>query len=149
MAANEQQRTHDLKLWPEYFGPARDGLKNFEYRKNDRDYRVGDILRLREWSPITMVYTGAEILRRVTMVLEGFGLPEGHCIMSMKPIGDGKHVFLTTEEIDAINYEIQGAFDYEKPIDDALLDEVEKVENDDMRARIEALERVSKKLNEE
>jgi hypothetical protein len=40
---------HELKLNSEYFPLVREGIKTFEIRKNDRDFRVGDILRLREW----------------------------------------------------------------------------------------------------
>lgn len=42
---------HELKCWPEYFEPVRTGLKPWEFRLADRSYAVGDVLRLREWSP--------------------------------------------------------------------------------------------------
>lgn len=41
--------THDLKCWPEPFGLVAAGIKRHEVRHNDRDYAVGDVLRLREW----------------------------------------------------------------------------------------------------
>lgn len=43
--------THDLKCWPEYFCPMRDRLKTFEVRYNDREYKDGDRLYLREFIP--------------------------------------------------------------------------------------------------
>lgn len=43
--------THDLKTWPEYFCPVKHGLKTFEVRYNDRDYKEGDRLYLREFIP--------------------------------------------------------------------------------------------------
>ncbi|WP_422698913.1 DUF3850 domain-containing protein [Enterococcus durans] len=40
--------THELKILPEYFEAVVSGRKQFEIRKNDRDYKVGDQLILRE-----------------------------------------------------------------------------------------------------
>lgn len=64
------------------------GLKRFEFRKDDRGYEVGDVLTLREWDPATEQYTGDDILRIVTYKLDGgkFGLPDGYCIMSVKVV---------------------------------------------------------------
>lgn len=40
---------HSLKSWPEYFKLTMSGDKDFEIRKNDRDYKVGDVCQLFEW----------------------------------------------------------------------------------------------------
>ena len=78
---------HTLKCWPEPFSETVAGRKNFEYRKNDRGYKVGDTLILREWLPDYLAYTGREITVKVTYMLDkGFGLPEGYCILSTAPI---------------------------------------------------------------
>lgn len=42
---------HILKTWPESFAAVLSGAKRFEYRVDDRGYRVGDILHLREYVP--------------------------------------------------------------------------------------------------
>lgn len=43
---------HELKIWPMYYEAVIDGRKKFELRKDDRGgYKVGDTLKLREWSP--------------------------------------------------------------------------------------------------
>jgi hypothetical protein len=42
---------HTLKTWPEHFDEVIAGRKTFEIRIHDRDYRIGDVLVLREWAP--------------------------------------------------------------------------------------------------
>ena len=44
-------KTHDLKVWPEYYRALISGAKKFELRKNDREFQVRDQLLLREWDP--------------------------------------------------------------------------------------------------
>lgn len=82
------QRVHAIKVWPEYFNALVTGLKPFELRKNDRDYRVGDALRLRVWDPDSSEYTGAEVAMNVTYVLAGdegerFGLKPGYAVLGL------------------------------------------------------------------
>lgn len=83
---------HYLKSWPEFFAPVFEGKKNFELRKDDRHFRVGDILHLREWEPNTASYSGREIIKKVTFILEGIGpggitpihgLSRGYVIMAI------------------------------------------------------------------
>lgn len=76
--------THDLKTWPGPFTATWRGAKTFEWRRDDRGFRIGDDLRLREWQPRTKTYTGRLLLVRVLYILRGrkFGVPAGYCIMS-------------------------------------------------------------------
>jgi hypothetical protein len=78
-------RIHELKTRPEPYDAMMLGLKTFEVRKNDRDFRVGDTLMLREWDPDTKKYTGNFIKRDITYILKGglFGLPDDLVIMSI------------------------------------------------------------------
>jgi hypothetical protein len=80
-------KTHELKTWPEPFDAMERGLKPFEIRRNDRDYRIGDILRLREWRPADEQYTGRELLRKVVFILDNpqFGIKNGFVVMAVKP----------------------------------------------------------------
>jgi len=56
--------------------------KTFEYRKNDRDFRVGDHIQLREWSARTQQYTGRSMNVVVTLIVDDCpGLPEGYVIL--------------------------------------------------------------------
>lgn len=49
-------KTHELKLDVIYFDDVKSGKKNFEIRKNDRDYQVGDILELKAFVPELKTY---------------------------------------------------------------------------------------------
>ena len=77
---------HDLKILPEYFGPVRLNLKNFEIRKQDRDFRPGDTLTLREFDGTQ--YTGRTARRRITYIYSGglYGVLPGYCIIGMQMI---------------------------------------------------------------
>jgi hypothetical protein len=79
--------THDLKTWPEFFEPLRTGEKRFELRKEDGcAFRVGDTLRLREWSKEAGC-TGRELSMDVRYLISGplYGLERGHVCMSLVP----------------------------------------------------------------
>jgi hypothetical protein len=78
--------THDLKSWPEFFDPVIKEKKHFEVRKNDRNFKVGDILRLQEWNPEQGIYTGRFTTREVTYILPGgkFGIDKDYIVMSIR-----------------------------------------------------------------
>ena len=76
--------THDLKILPRWFKDITEGGKHFEIRKNDRDYKVGDRLILKEWDGEH--YTGCYIERRVGYIYHGtgeYGLEKGYCILDL------------------------------------------------------------------
>jgi len=76
---------HILKSWPEPFTAVLDGVKRYEVRKADRDFKVGDVLYLREWLPAIGVYTGRAFAVRVTyMTSPGeFDLPTDVCVLGI------------------------------------------------------------------
>ncbi len=81
------QTIHTLKIWPQYFAQVRKYKKNFELRFNDRDFQVGDILRLVEFDPANQKFTGEVEYRPIAYILKGndaeiFGLKQGYCILS-------------------------------------------------------------------
>jgi len=85
---------HTLKTWPDIYKLMVDGVKTFDYRKNDRDFQVGDTLRLREYIPGRRDagrFTGRTLYVKVTYILKdappAFGLPEGFCVMQTEKIG--------------------------------------------------------------
>lgn len=77
---------HELKCWPGYFQDISRGLKTFEIRHNDRNFKSGDILYLREWSPDSREYSGRSLRRIVTYTLTGFGVRDGFIAMGIEPI---------------------------------------------------------------
>lgn len=95
-----EQRIHELKILPEYFDAIRNGKKYFELRKNDRDYRTGDILLLREWKDGE--YTGRTIKREIIYILEGcpeYGLMDGFCILEIDILYRDGGVFELIEDV--------------------------------------------------
>ncbi len=77
---------HELKIWPIYFAAVVDGRKRFEIRKNDREFMVGDTLRLREWNPADGgAYTGAEIVVEVTYLTTMFQV-DRNVVLGIAPL---------------------------------------------------------------
>lgn len=78
-------KVHELKCDPGPFQATYIGSKTFEVRVNDRDYKVGDTLHLREYDRITSTYTGRWVSKRVTYLLAGgsYGLPDNLVVMSL------------------------------------------------------------------
>jgi hypothetical protein len=49
--------THELKCWPEFFQAILSGSKTFEARRDDRNFKVGDNLVLKEWTPADSIHS--------------------------------------------------------------------------------------------
>lgn len=76
---------HELKCWPEYFEEVYELRKLFEIReKRDRDFKVDDVLHLREWDPTTEKYSGREVRASVTY-MTNFEQKPGYVVMSIRP----------------------------------------------------------------
>ena len=77
---------HELKTHPEYFESIWNREKLFEVRKDDRNYQVGDNLKLREYDPFSSNFSTREIYANIAYKLEGgqFGIEEGFCVLSLQ-----------------------------------------------------------------
>jgi hypothetical protein len=80
---------HELKTWPEHYAavthPDVTQRKTVELRKDDRGFKVGDDLLLREFDPTTGEYTGRQAERVVTHILTGGPwLAEGYVALSIR-----------------------------------------------------------------
>ncbi|EJW20042.1 ASCH/PUA domain-containing protein [Paenibacillus alvei] len=80
---------HDLKILPEYFSEVVEGNKKFEVRKNDRGYRTGDVLVLREWDSLKEEYTGEVFWCKVTYILKDSPyLQDGFVVLGISHLND-------------------------------------------------------------
>lgn len=85
---NYIMKTHFLKCWPAYFQAVATGVKNFEVRENDRDFKQDDILKLEEWDDENYSYTGRFVEKKITYVLHGaqFGIMPGYAVLSLSDL---------------------------------------------------------------
>lgn len=75
---------HELKIFPEYFDAVISGKKTFEIRKDDRPFKVGDLLALNEYDG--QRYTGNSCLVYIDYILAAADyVREGMVVMSIKP----------------------------------------------------------------
>ena len=74
-------KRHNLKILQQFFDQQIAGAKNFELRRLDRDFKIGDEIKLNEidgeYKP-----TGNSCLVRITCITTGFeGLEDGYGIL--------------------------------------------------------------------
>ena len=75
---------HELKILPKYFQAQKEGIKNFEIRKNDRDYKVGDDLVLLEYNPESKKKTGKLMVVKITYITD-YKQKDGYVVLGTKP----------------------------------------------------------------
>lgn len=120
-------KTHTLKTWPEEFQAIRAGRKRHESRDNDRDFRVGEFLRLEEFVPHPAcqgsgrvwgngdkedcgcakphgTYTGQSLLAQITYATPGgqWGLPASKMVLSIVAIRPHQYA-LEDDELAKLN----------------------------------------------
>ena len=92
-------KEHVLKTDPRMFQASLKGIKKFEIRINDRNFKEGDVLELLETEHsgldmedggLPLVYTGRVLFMKVDFVLHGhasgYGLAEDWVVMSVSAI---------------------------------------------------------------
>lgn len=73
---------HNIKILPEYFEQKLKGIKPWELRVNDRNYKDGDVLIEREWKK-EGEYTGRVLIEQVLHVFHNLPyLPDDVVIMT-------------------------------------------------------------------
>jgi hypothetical protein len=74
---------HTLKYIQPYFNQIWLGKKKAEIRKNDRDFKLGDIIYLQEYNKEKNTFSKYQIKIRITDILENFeGIELGYCMFS-------------------------------------------------------------------
>ena len=79
-------KTHKLKLQQPFFDDVYYNRKEFEVRKNDRNYKVGDRLLLVEFPTENKKYKYVQ--KDIKYILEGgqFGIEEGYVVFGLKEV---------------------------------------------------------------
>lgn len=86
MATAPDINIHYLKTDSQYFQAVRDGKKTFELRRNDRGFKIGDILVLMEIDH-SGNYMKRAITTKITYILEGLPwLHDGYCALGFNNI---------------------------------------------------------------
>ncbi len=82
------KKLHDLKVHEQYYRSLITGEKKFEIRKNDRGFRDGDMLLLREYDSDTGEYTGRKMCGEITYMFPGgiMGIDKNYCVLSLSKI---------------------------------------------------------------
>lgn len=77
---------HELKIYPKYFEDVISGKRSLRLEKNDRKYRVGDTLILKEWDNIK--YSGREARAEVIYLIDDkfVGIQPGYVVMGISLI---------------------------------------------------------------
>lgn len=83
LPSEKEKKVHDIKIGKEFFEDVKNNVKTFELRKNDRNYKVGEILELHEYE--AGEETGRTCRKLITYMLKEFtGLQDGYCILGIK-----------------------------------------------------------------
>ena len=87
-----KMKIHKLKLNAKYYEDSERGIKTFEIRKNDRDYKIGDVLELREYIEDMRglgYYTGNVHWKIITYILDDdLYLAPGYVCLGISPIAE-------------------------------------------------------------
>ncbi|MGG4123635.1 ASCH/PUA domain-containing protein [Bacillus licheniformis] len=94
---------HQLKILPEYFDRVCTGEKTFEIRKNDRGFKVGDLLELYEYIPEKDEYTGRVMVREVTYMTD-YAQKDNYVVMAINRLSVIKN---GAKEAERLSKEIQ------------------------------------------
>lgn len=85
--AESKPTIHEIKIIEPYYTIVQARWKTFEVRKDDRDYRTGDYLKMRLWDEEKQDFDISQppIIGRIAYKLDGgqFGIEKGYCVLQM------------------------------------------------------------------
>jgi hypothetical protein len=81
-------KVHEVKVSSVFFRDVSDDVKSFEARFDDRDYKVGDVMILEEYS--NCKYTGRETHKVITYKLDvgQYGIEKDWCVLGLRSMND-------------------------------------------------------------
>lgn len=83
LPSEKEKKVHSVKIGKEFFEDVKNNVKTFELRKNDRNYKAGEILELHEYE--AGEETGRTCRKLITYMLKEFtGLQDNYCILGLK-----------------------------------------------------------------
>lgn len=75
--------SHTLKILPQYYDAILHKEKTFELRKNDRNFQIGDTIRLRKWNGEQ--FFGPYLEKKIVYILKNVdGLEPDYCILGIE-----------------------------------------------------------------
>ena len=93
-------KLHELKIKAKYYLDIVSGAKTFEIRKDDRDYKVGDLIKFNviqteedkenecfQYHIIPLYLSGEDKVFRITYILRNvpeYGLDKNYCILGIR-----------------------------------------------------------------
>lgn len=81
-------KTHELKILPEFFEAVTSGRKQFEIRRNDRNFKVGGTIILREFICLEnnhWTYTGNSYKAEITYITD-FMQKDGYVVLGIRGV---------------------------------------------------------------
>lgn len=81
---------HYLKCWGEFFCDMMNEEKSFDYRRDDRDFQVGDCVVLKAYDPVEEEYEGTAVrlayrIKYILRDMKKIGLPKSYCVLEFEP----------------------------------------------------------------
>jgi hypothetical protein len=80
IAYNIETKVHEMKIAPKYHKAVIQGIKTFEIRKNDRNFKEGDIIILKPW--LDGKYIKGKAVRGKITYITDFAQQEGYVVFS-------------------------------------------------------------------
>lgn len=82
-------KQHELKVLPEFFAAVVAGKKKAEFRLNDRNFTVGDMLRLNEYGVVKDFdglegFSGRYVFARITHITDLSPWKPGYVMLSIE-----------------------------------------------------------------
>lgn len=87
---------HELKVYPHFWPRLLSGEKPFEVRRNDRNFKVGELCRFREFDPKSGARSVKWLDKRISYILQHedmpVGLKPGYVVLGLAEVEEPKPI---------------------------------------------------------